>query len=69
MECSEAWWLRAWARSTLPRLELVRVVGEGRNHWACIYDRDLADLYLRVATTADASGIFHANDEADESDK
>lgn len=45
---------------------LVRVVGEGRNHWACIYDRDLADLYLRVATTADASGIFHANDEADE---
>jgi nucleoside-diphosphate-sugar epimerase len=45
---------------------LVRVIGEGRNHWACIYDRDLADLYVRVATTDGASGIFHANDEADE---
>ena len=22
---------------------LVRVVGTGQNHWACIYDRDLAD--------------------------
>jgi nucleoside-diphosphate-sugar epimerase len=46
---------------------LVRVVGSGRNHWACIYDRDLADLYVRVATMDDASGVFHANDEADES--
>jgi nucleoside-diphosphate-sugar epimerase len=45
---------------------LVRVVGNGRNHWACIYDRDLADLYVRVATMDDAAGIFHANDEADE---
>jgi nucleoside-diphosphate-sugar epimerase len=45
---------------------LVRVIGEGRNHWSCIYDRDLADLYVRVATHDDASGIFHANDEADE---
>ena len=45
---------------------LVRVVGEGRNHWACIYDRDLADLYARVVTSETASGIFHANDEADE---
>jgi nucleoside-diphosphate-sugar epimerase len=45
---------------------LVRVVGDGRNHWACIYDRDLADLYVRVATMDDASGVFHANDEADE---
>lgn len=45
---------------------LVRVVGEGRNHWPCIYDRDLADLYLRIATNAHASGIYHANDEADE---
>lgn len=45
---------------------LVRVVGDGRNHWACIYDRDLADLYVRVATMDDAVGIFHANDEADE---
>ena len=45
---------------------LVRVIGDGKNHWSCIYDRDLADLYLRVTTHADASGIFHANDEADE---
>ena len=45
---------------------LVRVIGDGRNHWPCVYDRDLADLYLRVTTHADASGIFHANDEADE---
>ena len=46
---------------------LVRVVGEGKNHWPCIYVRDLADLYLRVATNVEASGVFHANDEADES--
>jgi nucleoside-diphosphate-sugar epimerase len=46
---------------------LVRIVGEGKNHWPCIYDRDLADLYVRVATLPDASGIFHATDEADES--
>ena len=46
---------------------LVRVVGTGQNRWACIYDRDLADLYVRVATMDDAAGIFHANDEADES--
>jgi nucleoside-diphosphate-sugar epimerase len=46
---------------------LVRVVGEGKNRWPCIYDRDLADLYVRVATLPDASGVFHANDEADES--
>jgi nucleoside-diphosphate-sugar epimerase len=45
---------------------LVRVVGDGRNHWPCIYDRDLADLYVRAATHDDASGVFHANDEADE---
>lgn len=45
---------------------LVRIVGEGRNHWPCIYDRDLADLYVRVAVNPAASGIFHANDEADE---
>jgi nucleoside-diphosphate-sugar epimerase len=45
---------------------LVRVVGTGRNHWPCVYDRDLADAYIRVATTPDASGVFHVNDEADE---
>jgi nucleoside-diphosphate-sugar epimerase len=45
---------------------LLRVVGDGRNRWACVYDRDLADLYVRVATLPEASGIYHANDEADE---
>jgi nucleoside-diphosphate-sugar epimerase len=46
---------------------LVRVVGDGRNHWPCIYDRDLADLYVRIAVNPQASGVYHANDEADES--
>jgi nucleoside-diphosphate-sugar epimerase len=45
---------------------LLRVVGNGSNHWPCVYDRDLADLYVRLAVSRDASGIFHANDEADE---
>ncbi len=45
---------------------LIRVVGKGQNHWACVYDRDLADLYVRLLANDDASGIYHANDEADE---
>ena len=45
---------------------LVRVVGDGNNHWPLVYDRDLADLYARLAANADASGIYHANDEGDE---
>jgi nucleoside-diphosphate-sugar epimerase len=45
---------------------LVRVVGDGNNHWPLIYDRDLADLYARLAVSADASGVYHANDEGDE---
>jgi len=45
---------------------LVRVVGAGDNHWPLIYDRDLGELYLRVANNAAASGLFHANDEGDE---
>jgi len=45
---------------------LVRVVGDGNNHWPLVYDRDLADLYARIAASADASGVFHANDEGDE---
>lgn len=46
---------------------LVRIIGDGRNHWATIYDRDLADLYVRLATAPDVSGLYHATDEADES--
>ena len=45
---------------------LIRVVGSGKNRWPLVYDRDLADLYVRVATSPDASGVFHANDEGDE---
>jgi nucleoside-diphosphate-sugar epimerase len=45
---------------------LIRVVGPGDNHWPLVYDRDLADLYLRVVTNPDASGVYHANDEGDE---
>src|SRR4249919_3411078 len=45
---------------------LVRVVGDGNNHWPLVYDRDLADLYARLAASQDASGIYHANDEGDE---
>ena len=45
---------------------LVRVVGSGENRWALVYDRDLADLYVRLAAHQEASGIYHANDEGDE---
>ena len=45
---------------------LVRVIGPGTNHWPCVYDRDLGELYVRLAETPEASGVFHANDEADE---
>ena len=45
---------------------LVRVIGDGNNHWPCVYDRDLADLYARLVAHEDASGVYHANDEADE---
>ena len=45
---------------------LARVVGSGENHWPLIYDRDLADLYARLVNTPTASGVYHANDEGDE---
>jgi nucleoside-diphosphate-sugar epimerase len=45
---------------------LVRVVGDGNNHWPLVYDRDLADLYARLAVREDATGVYHANDEGDE---
>jgi nucleoside-diphosphate-sugar epimerase len=46
---------------------LVRVIGTGENHWPLVYGRDLGDLFVRLALRADASGVYHANDEADES--
>jgi nucleoside-diphosphate-sugar epimerase len=45
---------------------LVRIIGTGENRWPTVYDRDLADLYVRLASHAEASGVFHANDESDE---
>lgn len=45
---------------------IVRVIGTGENHWPLVYDRDLADLYVRLLATPQASGLFHANDESDE---
>jgi nucleoside-diphosphate-sugar epimerase len=45
---------------------LVRVIGDGNNHWPLVYDRDLADLYARLAARPDATGVYHANDEGDE---
>jgi nucleoside-diphosphate-sugar epimerase len=45
---------------------LIRIIGPGDNRWPLVYDRDLAELYVRLASHADASGVFHANDEGDE---
>ena len=45
---------------------LVRVIGSGDNRWPTVYDRDLADLYLRLAQHDGASGIFHATDDSDD---
>jgi nucleoside-diphosphate-sugar epimerase len=45
---------------------LVRVIGPGDNHWPLVYERDLGELYVRLAASSDASGVYHANDEGDE---
>ena len=45
---------------------IVRVIGSGENRWPLVYDRDLADLYVRLVEHPDASGLFHATDEGDE---
>jgi len=45
---------------------LVRVIGDGNNHWPLVYDRDLADLYARIALCEEVAGVYHANDEGDE---
>jgi nucleoside-diphosphate-sugar epimerase len=42
---------------------LMRVIGSGDNHWPLVYDRDLADLYLKLATTPGAQGIYHGSDD------
>ncbi len=45
---------------------IVRIIGTGENRWPAVYDRDLADLYVRLSARADAAGVFHACDETDE---
>ncbi len=45
---------------------IIRVVGPGKNRWPCVYDHDLGDLHVRILESPTATGIFHANDEADE---
>jgi nucleoside-diphosphate-sugar epimerase len=45
---------------------LIRVIGDGQNHWPLVYDRDLGELYARLLAHADAAGLFHATDEGDE---
>lgn len=45
---------------------LVRVIGSGKNRWPTVYDRDLAELYMRLLQTPDAHGVYHASDEGDE---
>jgi nucleoside-diphosphate-sugar epimerase len=42
---------------------LVRIVGGGDNHWPLVYDRDLGELYARLVSTPDASGVYHATDD------
>jgi nucleoside-diphosphate-sugar epimerase len=45
---------------------LVRVIGPGDNRWPTVYDRDLAELYVRLAQRREASGIYHATDDSDD---
>ncbi len=45
---------------------LMRVVGTGDNHWSVVYDRDLAELYVRLLGTPAAKGVYHATDDSDE---
>jgi nucleoside-diphosphate-sugar epimerase len=45
---------------------LMRIIGQGDNIWPLVYDRDLADFYVRLIAAPDASGVFHATDGSDE---
>lgn len=45
---------------------LIRVVGPGKNRWACVYTHDLGELYVKILESPTAVGIIHATDEADE---
>ncbi len=41
---------------------LVRVIGDGENHWSFVHVDDLADLYLRCAEKAEPGDLFVAAD-------
>ncbi len=45
---------------------MMRVIGPGKNRWPTVYDRDLADLYVKLLQSPEARGVYHANDETDE---
>ncbi len=45
---------------------LMRVIGSGDNHWSMVYDRDLADLYVKLLAAPDARGVFHATDDSEQ---
>ncbi len=45
---------------------VMRVIGNGENHWPLVYDRDLADLFVRILASPDASGVYHAADDSTE---
>jgi nucleoside-diphosphate-sugar epimerase len=45
---------------------LVRVIGDGNNHWPLVYERDLGDLYAKLVANDGGTGVYHANDEGDE---
>ena len=71
-----AWSVRAWCTAAalgmvgdlfkMATNGLVRVVGDGNNHWPLVYDRDLADLTCGSPRETMPSGVFNANDEGDE---
>lgn len=44
---------------------LMRVIGAGDNHWSLVYDRDLADLYVKLLAAPEAQGVFHATDDSE----
>jgi nucleoside-diphosphate-sugar epimerase len=45
---------------------IMRVVGSGENYWPLVYDRDLADLYVKLVSHPEASGVYHATDDSAE---
>jgi nucleoside-diphosphate-sugar epimerase len=44
------------------RKETLRVIGDGRNHWAMVHVDDLADAYLRAAESNLKGEVFNVTD-------